>query len=361
MKTPLILALSGIVLLGAVQVEADVVERRFSETNVLVKVTNDDWQPENFDTGIPVPAIYLHTANITMDGRDDEPNWTSATEVSVPLSFGSTAEAHIKALYTDDEVFIRVRWADETMDREHRPWVWDSESKSYVVGSQVEDSVMLSFEAGCEWNPSILAGHQFDLDVWRWLAVRSDPVGQAWDIIGNLSEADRGGLKGGQIYDSRYDGTEWILKFDDVRDKNGLTFEDWNGLDRRYLHWPVMPAVSFLAELDGLPVEDASEQIDAPAEPPSGDTTVFPQYKAVRLDGPAGEVAAKGHWEDGYWTVEFRRDRLTPARFKHDTVFNRLTQFSVHVFDGTEAVNESSESPRLLLKFLPEGQKLANN
>jgi hypothetical protein len=361
MKKTIVLALSGAALLGAALAHADVVERRFSETNLLVKVTDDAWQPENFNSGITIPAVYVHEAEVEVDGRDDEPNWAAASEVSVPLRFGTVSEAQIKALYTDDEVFIRVRWPDATMDREHHPWVWDSETNSYVAGPQVEDSVLLSFEAGCEWSPSILAGHQFDMDGWHWLAARSDPVGQAWDLIANLSEADRGGTRGGQIYDSRYDDSTWILKFDDVRDKDGLTHQDWTELDRRYLHWPLLPAVSFLAELDGLNVEDASERLNPPDGPPEGNETVFPQFSPVRLDGPAGEVAAKGHWEDGYWTVEFRRSRLTPARFMHDTVFNRLTQFSVHVFDRTEAVDESSESPRLLLKFLPEGQRVAGN
>ena len=361
MKRLLTLVISGLVALAGMQVQADVVERRFSETNLLVKVTDDPWHPDDFDIGIPVPAVYIHDVDITLDGKDDEGNWSAATEVSVPLRFGRVDEAQLKAMYSDDEVYIRVRWADETMDREHHPWVWDAKKQKYVSGPQVEDSLLLSFEAGCEWNPSILEGHQFDFDAWRWLAARSDPVGQAWDMIANLSEADRGGNRGGDIYDSRYDGSAWILKFDDVRDKDGLTFQAWNELDRRYLHWPRVPAISFLAEIDGQETSDASERIAPPAEPPSGDDVSFPQFRPVRLDGPAGEIAAKGHWEDGYWTVEFRRDRITPAGFMHDTEFNRLTQFSVHVFDRTEAVDKSSESPRLFLKFLPEGQRLADN
>jgi len=361
MKKILTLTVTAIALLSWAQAQAEVVERKFSENNLLVKVTNDDWQPENFDTGIHVPAFRLQEADITLDGRDDESDWAAATEVSVPLKFGSVSQASIKALYTDEEVFIRIRWADDTMDREHHPWVWNADKREYVSGPQVEDSLFLSFEAGCEWNPSILAGYQFDLDGWHWLAARSDPVGQAWDIIANLSEADRGGTKGGEIYDSRGDEGAWILKFDDVDDPDGLTLQGWNELDRRYLNWPVLPAVSFLAEVDGLEVEDASEHIPAPTGPPADENAVFPQFKAVSLEGPAGEVAAKGHWEDGYWTVEFRRNRLTPARFMHDTVFNRLTQFSVHVFDGTEAVDESSESPRLFLQFLPPKTHYAQN
>ncbi|MHC4221873.1 MAG: hypothetical protein ACYST9_05580, partial [Planctomycetota bacterium] len=59
--------------------------------------------------------------------------------------------------------------------------------------------------------------------------------------------------------------------------------------------------------------------------------------------------------------VEFRRIRETPLRHIEDTIFNRLIQFSVHVFDQAERLDLASESPRLFLQFLPKGQKLVNN
>ena len=87
----------------------------------------------------------------------------------------------------------------------------------------------------------------------------------------------------------------------------------------------------------------------------------YPQYVPVRLEGEAGEVTAKGHWQDGYWTVEFQRVLVTPAMTKNDAVFTRLTQFSVHVFDSVERVAESSESGRLFLRFLAPEPALVNN
>ena len=86
-----------------------------------------------------------------------------------------------------------------------------------------------------------------------------------------------------------------------------------------------------------------------------------PQFSPIRLQDGAGEVSAKGNWEDGYWTVEFRRVRETPQRHFNDVVFQRITQFSVHVFDQTEQIDESSESGRLFLKFLPPETQLVSN
>ncbi len=81
-----------------------------------------------------------------------------------------------------------------------------------------------------------------------------------------------------------------------------------------------------------------------------------PQYRPLTLTGDAGEVAAKGHWEDGRWTVEFRRALVTDARTSSDSIFQRTTQFSIHIFDQVERLDEASESGRLYLEFEPAGK-----
>jgi hypothetical protein len=85
---------------------------------------------------------------------------------------------------------------------------------------------------------------------------------------------------------------------------------------------------------------------------------VYPQYSPLKLEGQAGEVAAKGEWDNGYWTVEFKRVLVTPMKTINDVVFNRLTQFSVYVFDSTEGPDNDSESGRLFLQFIGVEQPL---
>jgi hypothetical protein len=81
-----------------------------------------------------------------------------------------------------------------------------------------------------------------------------------------------------------------------------------------------------------------------------------PQYRPVKLTGDAGEVTATGRWAEGRWTVELRRTLITPARTSSDSLFTRVTQFSIHVFDHTDRVDEASESGRLWLQFEPAGR-----
>ena len=349
----------ALVLTGISSAFAAIHRSQYAEDDIYITVLGEDWYPEGFEHGMSVPAAYLGTVDIKLDGIDDEPEWDAAAEVVVPLEFGEAKEALVKALYTDEKIYFRVRWADDTEDRDHQPWVWDAEQQQYVEGPHVEDSVMLSFEAGCNWNPSLLAGYQYDFDGWHWKAARSDPVGQAWDLMGNIADQDHALLKP-TPYPSRTTENAWNVKFGDP-EEGEISHQHWSEMDRSYMYRPVRPTRFYRAEIDGTGVTDLGEQLPAPLASPVDDSQIFPRVKPVKLDGDAGEIGAKGHWQDGYWTVEFSRNLSTPASTATDSVFTRLTQFSIHVFDRTERIDEVSESQRLFLEFLPEEQQLAKD
>ena len=327
--------------------------------NRIVMVSDDPWQPEGFVNGITIPATWMQTPAVTIDGADDEAAWQLAREVEVPLDYGTVKRAWLKALYTEEEVFIRVRWEDPTEDRQHHPWVWDAAEERYVAGPQVEDSVMLSFEAGCEWTPRMLGGYIYDFDAWHWLAARSDPLGQALDLYGNVQDRDTK-IVGFEPYQSRIVEDDWILKFGENHDVD--LHAAWDEIDRVYMLQPVTRKLWVKAVPDGgRRSPPFVEQLEAPAKPPDDPAEFFPQFSPVKLTGSAAEVAARGQWKDGQWVVEFRRLRYTPADHIFDTVFNRITQFSVQIFDHVEGLENSSESGRLFLQFLRPEQSLASN
>lgn len=359
MKSKIILLSLVFGLTGFVAANAEIQRSQYAEDDLYITVLGEDWQPDGFENGMSVPATYVEHADIRLDGVDNEREWTAATEVVVPLKFGTTEQALVKVLYTSDKLYFRVRWADDTEDREHHPWVWDANQQQYVAGPQVEDSVLLSFEAGCNWLPSLLAGYQYDFDAWHWRAALSDPVGQAWDIAGNVADQDHPLLKP-TPYASRTKENSWNVKFfDDNEDE--MTHLPWNELDRSYMFRPVRPMSWYRAEVDGLGVTEVGEHLPAPQSPPGDEEQTFPQFKAVKLEGDAGEVGARGRWQDGYWTVEFSRNLSTPSNTVTDSVFTRLTQFSIHVFDRVERIDQVSESKRLFLEFLPEEQQVAKD
>jgi hypothetical protein len=338
---------------------ADVERRNTNASQQVVFVSEDAWQPAGFVSGTAVPAVWMETPEVSIDGADDEAAWMQAAEVEVPLEFGTVERAWLKALYTDDEVFIRVRWADPSEDRQHHPWVWNADKGGYEPGPQVEDSIMLSFEAGCEWTPNMLGGYIYDFDAWHWLAARSDPLGQAVDLYGNVQDRDTR-IPEFHPYPSRVVEDDWILKFTENHDVS--LHADWNELERVYMLQPVTRDLWVRAVPDGgRQSPPYFEQVPAPAGKPDDQAQLYPQFSPVKLTGSAAEVAARGQWHEGFWVVEFRRLRHTPAEHVYDTIFNRLVQFSVQIFDGTERLDESSESGRLFLKFLPPEQSLAHN
>lgn len=335
---------------------AEVRHVQLNELNLMVEVENDNWQPSsgNWENGLSIQAGRTGHGRIILDGKGTEKNWNNAPEIAVPMFYGNVDTAYVQALYNDDDVFIKVRWRDDTENREHHPWVWDKASKQFVEGPQVEDSLILSFEAYCEWTPSFLSGYSFDFDGWQWLAARTDPLGQAVDIEGNVQI---GYVRKPPYvpYQSRINEDTWNVKFTDYNE--GILHSRWYDLDRIYLLQPVdgKETSSYRAWPDGNIIREKTKVVEH--QPPPQATYYnkikkHPRFKPAKIEGDAGEVKAKGRWEDGYWTVEFQRARIAPIGRDDDMAFVRMTQFSIHVFDQTERIDESSESGRLFLEFM---------
>ena len=147
----------------------------------------------------------------------------------------------------------------------------------------------------------------------------------------------------------------WNVKF--LQDYGeGIFNSTWNELDRVYLLQPVDEAVLYREWVDGnirKPITQFVELLPPPAETYYNQLKTHPQFKPLPLEGDAGEVKAKGYWENGFWTVEFQRALVTPIGGMDDTTFMRTTQFSIHIYDHVEKVDQGNESGRLFLQFLP--------
>jgi hypothetical protein len=209
---------------------------------------------------------------------------------------------------------------------------------------------MLSFEGGCEWFPSLLSGYEFEFDAWHWLAARTDPLGQSLDLSNAMRDQYFQGLEG---YPSRHEATAWNVKFDDRTDDR--FHKQWFDLDRTYSRWPTHSTVFYDSKLDsGRDVSEFTNRLAPPVSAPVNPDRRLPQFEPRALLGNDGDVKAKGNWEDGFWTVEFRRRLTTESGPSWDIQFVRLTQFSIHVFNGVERIDQASESGRLFLQFVPK-------
>jgi hypothetical protein len=80
--------------------------------------------------------------------------------------------------------------------------------------------------------------------------------------------------------------------------------------------------------------------------------TRIPGYVIAHPDGSRGDLSAKGRWEAGFWTVEFRRKLVTGQPDDVNfTDLNRTYLFAVAVSDNASGA-EHSFSGLLRLRFL---------
>jgi Ethylbenzene dehydrogenase len=351
-----------LLLSWGLSVHAEVRHNQINDVTFITHVNNEPWQPEGV-VEPPVLRAPLIQQVPVIDGLADDPAWDRAESITLPLDYGPVGEATLKAVYTDKEVFLLVSWPDASKDDQHRPWTWDTEQGRYVEGTQVEDGLLVSLEEGCDWNPSPLTGYVFDFDGWLWLAARTNPLGQAVDTNGHAQDRWRANM-GYTKYQRRRQEPFWNMKF--AGRGNPDNFNDpWHKVDRVYVFSPLQGPELYVSlepdkELRQRNKPDFAIRLPAPIVEPEAVKTdqpppqLVPQFKPVKLKGNAGDVAAKGQWEDGRWTVEYRRVLITPAKTTSDSMLDRTTQFSIHVFDSAERLDEASESGRILLQFEPD-------
>lgn len=201
----------------------------------------------------------------TVDGIADDAAWREAPEV-VTLDRSSQREIRIRAVHTNEEIVLLAVWPDAAPSRTHRSWVWDAAEGVYKQGPDREDALVVKWSM--DGNDAHLAIHDGNArphraDVWFWKACRTDPAGYADDKIDILTEETEKGsceiakTDGGVLYLTRHgDAGEGAYKERFVFDFAGA---------------------------------------------------VSPRFEQHTPEGSRADVCAKGHWEGGYWTVEFRR------------------------------------------------------
>ena len=210
------------------------------------------------------------------------------------------------ALWSPERLWMLVRWPDKTRDDVHRPWVWSKVEKAYVAGREVEDALSLSFSREGRMGECMLAGSEAATDLWTWRAGRTDPSGFAEDATMTLSFQR---IARANSYQTRNGRSVWVKEEPDAGSQ------------------------PYQAQIVGAYAGDR-----------------IPRYIARTPSGSMADVAAKGSWKDGFWTVEFSRRLSTgdPA----DAVFapGREIFFSVAVFNSREGIDHST-SKELTLKL----------
>lgn len=179
------------------------------------------------------------------------------------LNRTGTIEVKLWAGVRDGVIHIAAQWPDDAPDTDFRPWEW--RGNKYKRSKTRDDMFSLRFALAGEYNRSMIADANYEVDVWLWSAGRSNAVGNATDykhtislkMIDNVAE-----------YETESGKTVYI-----DRDK-----DEGN--------------IGFATQKPG--------KIKTATRLPSID---------IRGDasGSIADVTARGVWKDGFWMLEMQR------------------------------------------------------
>ena len=148
-----------------------------------------------------------------IDGRIDN-SWSKAKPLTVVVreALGGTGPRQVvlRALYTDDSLYVLATWPDATRSDLRDPYVWDAEKKEYKRPTKPDDQFALEFPIEGDFQVNMLTtDSEFVADVWHWKAGRGNPTGWVDDkrhIISRTSSA------GGREYSLGGRGTVYIAR-----------------------------------------------------------------------------------------------------------------------------------------------------
>jgi len=237
---------------------------RYSFKFILISALVFTWNSSWADRDVVCTGT---TTSPVVDGVGDDSIWHQAQPISTRDAVAEI-DHEILCVHTDEQIFILVRFPDANENREHKPLMWNSDEQRYVIGSLREDTIVL------KWNMeplftdiSLSADEVYRADIWYWKSVRTDHAGFADDKSHTYSDLP---LQNGRRLVSKSGRRFYLLR---------------KGDEGRSAYKSLSPAVFESEHMN-------SYEFRVPA-------------------GSRADVRAKGHWSNGWWTVEFARNLAT--------------------------------------------------
>lgn len=168
----------------------------------------------------------------------------------------------LKAGVVSGRFYLAVKYPDPTEDKEHQGWEW--RGSKYAQMRRYDDQFAVRFHLAGDFDRTMLSGRDYKVDVWLWSAARTNPGGVAEDLQHSFTtkateDAAEYSLPGGK--------TVYIRK---LRDAGTPPYKS-------------LPA----------PRENKGDKL--------------PSFEPQKASGGVAQVAAKGVWKAGAWSLEFSR------------------------------------------------------
>jgi hypothetical protein len=320
----------------------------------------------------------LHVSSIPMDvlieidGHANEPQWLTTPSIAINTIGGANfvdgnTQVTIKALSNAQETFFLFSWKDPTHSIEHLPLLktaqgWKVQEDGFYrfdEQSYYEDKFAVMLSNTCNSGadntthlgktpikdkPSNWHGKGYHAsldntvrDLWHWKAVRTNDMYLADD---NFIGAPASVQYGQRRYTAGYqaDGKE-----------SGAYVMNWQWYKPNLITPKRLPISSLTDNpLADHPLTDNPLSENHKVLPWFSSTPYQPQldtlakgsylpsvlYRSNRFEGDRADVRARGHWQNGVWTLELVRKKNTQS--KHDISLKTGVCMWVSAFDRSQ-------------------------
>ncbi len=143
------------------------------------------------------PPIWTSTYTTMAPGIDGsiDSMWSTAKALTVTIreaiGGGGAKEVVLRALHSDDSLYILVQWPDTTRSDMRDPFIWNPATNKYDRPTTPDDQFAIEFPLEGNFRISMLPTEgSYTADVWHWKAGRSNLDGWVDDkrhIISNVA------------------------------------------------------------------------------------------------------------------------------------------------------------------------------
>ena len=275
--------------------------------------------------------------------------WANAPVTAVPTKATKDGEpdgpaVNLQAVYDNQNLAVRLEWADSTQSDMNKAWVWDGEkfTRSKDLGDRM--AVLFAMEnnpefaskgcaAACHnadadpskwWMGSEDAAVHYDL--WQWTAASTNPIGLAQDEIINVLEDPA--------------EVESATKGDAVESGGSMSNVNEAKDGPIYMSGESVTATSIITGQQ-VPI-DTSKLANGALIPPS---VLAPWV------GSRGDVQAQGSWQDGKWVVVLMRALDTGHDDDLAMTPPKPYPFGVAVFDHIDLEGHTTSPEAITLEW----------
>lgn len=198
-----------------------------------------------------------------VDGKMEK-IWEQASPLAVvvreAMGGDNPKEVVLRALHSDDTLYVLAEWPDSTKSDMRDPYIWDETKKDYDRPSKPDDQFSIEFPMTGEFDIRMLTlAHEYTADVWHWKAGRGNPVGWVDDKRHIISQKP---IKNGIEYSMGGHGNVYIARFMDEGTssyslKPKPTVFEGNGVDSFEQRQPA----GSLADVHGKGIHDGKKWI----------------------------------------------------------------------------------------------------